>query len=109
MKYELALKLKEAGFPQRELEEGDFTLCQHNNGDIHEIDESCEHVVIPSLSELIEACKEDFHSLHRLVHRPLEQERWQVRGVKTKSTEHIVYGSTSEEAIANLYLALNNK
>lgn len=107
MKYELTLKLKEAGFPPTKsgkvvMSETQEKLFLHGAKVVEE--GVCD---VPTLSELIEACKEDFHSLHRLVHRSLEQERWQATGVKTKSTEHIVYGSTSEEAVAHLLIALS--
>lgn len=78
MNYELALKLKEAGFPVK--------WYVDNSG-----------YDLPTLSELIEECGEGFKfSLHRFI------EGW---FADTKG--HEGKGSTPEEAVANLWLELN--
>ncbi len=99
MTYELAQKLKEAGFPQGELVSGKF----------HHDKTTGELTLIPTLSELIETCGSN---LYMLRYDPpatvIGGIRWKATGVGNgKNAE--VYGSTPEEAIANLYIALNKK
>lgn len=79
MNYELAKKLKDVGF---RVPVGASSLWQ------------------PSLSELIEACGEKFSNLRN------DEGRWiaTASGVSYGQT-----GSTPEEAVANLWLALNEK
>jgi len=103
--YELALKLKEAGFPQDNpkkiwtTETGGW--CNFPNGG----------VFIPTLEELIEACGERFNSLER---RP---DGWRAVNHDNPDDFHFdalipfltTVGSTPIEAVANLYLALNKK
>jgi len=105
MNYELALKLKEAGFPQKSsqksrLEEAGFVTLS-------------DSVYIPSLSELIEACGDGFDGLLKR-----ENGLWEagITGgaigycyVDDNSSSIFGTGSTPEEAVAHLYLALNQK
>ncbi len=88
MNYELIKKLKDAGFPQSK---------GHNcvGCDCGEAE--------PTLSELIGECEEYFASLH--YYTPWDEPAfWQA-----VSTEGQSMGSTPEEAMGNLYLALNKK
>lgn len=85
MNYELAKKLKEAGFPHM-------------------------RIYFPTLSELISACGENF-SLEKE-----EGENWIAHSlIDPSSNPHkfVDYisktGPTPEEAVANLWLALNTK
>lgn len=100
MNYELAKKLKDAGFEEI------------SNNDV-------ERIIVdgswgaPTLSELIEACGGYFWNLYRA----------QNVGMAGLNRDHHHYGaetspelgigiqtgSTPEEAVANLYLALHNK
>lgn len=114
--YELCKKLKEAGFPFREVED-----YQPANG---------ERVIIkqpfinfedgkfywqPTLSELIEACGDDFDRLQqtRMFDQKINRlERWSAWKIRSKKDhfENIAFGGkTPEEAVANLFLALHKK
>lgn len=121
MNYELALKLKEAGFPQN----GNIILCgMHPVGDCREWEDECKetHVVKPTLSGLIEACEpnkaDDFNI--RIFGGECEAcliyhgyfEGW--NGIERDedgavSIDLRIIGKTPEAAVANLYLALNKK
>lgn len=119
--YELALKLKEAGFPQtyqkstplmdwsyydktQELhllhEDNDTNWWIGNDyGETANISvESVqkEWTKCPTLSELIEACGDDFHKLEKL------DVQWGARTVNSMCLD-----SSPEEAVANLYLAIH--
>lgn len=100
MDYELAKKLKDAGFPQY----SEKTSCQHRTP--QSVDEECAHrlnyetcevVSIPSLSELIEACG---HLMISNIYNPDDWRAQQENGVPQ-------YGSTPEEAVAHLLLKLS--
>lgn len=104
MKYELAKKLKDAGFPQKFIFPDDLELkarvAMARDEDI---------VTYPNLSELIEACGDGFEYLNR-VHgggwvagthdTPIEG---------TLGVSNFENGTTPEEAVANLWLALHSK
>lgn len=97
--YELAKKLKDAGFPQRNV-----GLCKHEIWGANMRRESCDCIegdtaTVPSLSELIEACGDNLINLTK------EDTGW-----STNATEEYAgdtQGNTPEEAVANLWLALN--
>ncbi len=92
MNYELAKKLKDAGFPQ----EGDGSVRwtdQEPNLGIP--------VYQPTLSELIEACGDKFEFMGK--GDPVSE--W----IAFDNGELNGRGSTPEIAVANLYLALNTK
>lgn len=103
MNYELAKKLKEAGFPQGEIKcRCILNPCQCNKNFDYE----------PTLSELIEACGNKFGELGLQDYMDLEPyEKWRASlgwdGIG--GYEKAVYGETPEEAIANLWLKLNEK
>jgi hypothetical protein len=89
MTYELAKELKEEGFPQ-----GD------NYNPVHRIFEG--DVYDPTLSELIEACGESFANLRRWPDQTFSAFTFPNKiGVSEPYT-----GSTPEEAVARLWLAL---
>ena len=99
MKYELAKKLKDAGFKVEShdcWEKG----CQSNDG-----------VCYPTLSELIEACGKMSLFSYR------GQKVWQAEGGELYVNKETmqggykirVIGLTPEEAVAELWLALNKK
>lgn len=122
MTYDLAKRLKDAGFPQKG--KGIFSQC---------IDGSCgwragedwhiacdfgrcgegEVVYMPTLSELIEACGDYFQNLRHLKSwsRTVESGGWRARGFTFASPHHhkTINGKTPIEAVANLWLALNEK
>lgn len=116
--YELALQLKEAGFPQAG--KGDL---RNENGLppmlAHAFSLEGEYgnfVYFPTITELIDACGDDFKSLRK--HDPLDESmhgfilahggysaEMHDRDLSTfKNT--IFGGRTKEEAVANLYLEL---
>lgn len=87
--YPLAKRLKEAGFPKQNFEvvypSSKYPNREGQSG-------------TPSLSELIEACGEEFVSLVKLR-----------KGWKAISDACDVNGQTPDIAVANLWLALNTK
>lgn len=100
MNYELAKKLKDAGFPLRRHYE-DQECCE-SHMEIDGVD-----YIIPDLPELIEACGEaDVFELHR------ENNKWGAyvmdsNGKHSFKTRCCGEGTTPEEAVANLWLALH--
>lgn len=118
MDYKLAKRLKDAGFPQNTryasvlapwMRSGERTMQQmtreHNNdGYANLLSAGYDVVSIPTLSELIEACGEDFWCLFKS--KVLKGKVWlasqYVLGDKIE-----VQGPTPKEAVAELYIALN--
>ncbi len=125
MTYELALKLKEAGFPQSKQD----TWCYWNRelvegGDIRPffVNGVMTHtIIIPTLEELIDACGEDFNCLmqEEVGYATYEADkRYYWRAGKYHLAEYgdeafwyswSATGETRLIAVANLYLALKNK
>ena len=97
MEYKLAKQLKEAGFPQKKYLGG---LHVMENGICPKI-RTASSVYMPVLSDLIMACGNGFKHLHRGV----GGKEWSARG----EIETISYGKTPEEAVARLYIKLNEK
>lgn len=91
MNYELAKKLKEAGYPQEYNPKYDIGGGSAPGSDIRK----------PSLSELIEACGDRIWSITR--HGNIWQTNFK-DGMGGESS-----GSTPEEAVTNLWLELNKK
>lgn len=107
--YNLALKLKEAGFPQdgfwktcpcSELSEGTTYVCRHGNN---------SKVIAPTLSELVEACGDCLSHIKKW-----NGYWWAVS--HCGHAEHEIGGNnleisrlTPEEAVANLWLELKKK
>lgn len=85
--YELAKELKDAGFPQ------------HPKGDYGTHDCGCTNIYYctPTLSELIEACGQEFDCLDNL----------RTEGWAANSRKYRIVRRTPEEAVARLWLALN--
>lgn len=92
MNYELALKLKEAGWPQHPFN----AWCGCGAETIND-----PH--FPTLSELIEACGEQFLSLEK------NPDGWLASSEEDGNMPVGIDGATPEEAVANLWLALNKK
>jgi len=103
MQYELAKKLKDAGFPQadpnRALNVGTFQYV----GDNSDKETLC---YIPTLSELIEACGHYFYQLTKE-----DDGSWTCASINgyPKSGFGVTNSPTLEEAVAKLWLALNKK
>jgi len=101
MNYELALQLKNAGFPQT------------NKGGIFQGDEiktelpgkAFEMVSDPTLSELIEECGDRFDKLELIQSLDGKTKEWEATGDKYWNG----YGSNPKEAVSNLWLAINKK
>lgn len=104
MQYELAKKLKDAGFPHKCTDEAPHSCCDH----CHYAHEGCNdltgYLCDPPLEELIEMCSNDFFSIQK------------DSGVKEgigwtacNSRFNEYYGFTPSEAVANLWLAINKK
>src|SRR6516165_9751433 len=88
--YGLARKLKDAGFPQSEL-----ARAQQQAG--------YDYVSLPNLSTLIEVCGEGFGALGREPNRWVACEYVSERGEWSNVHE----GETPEDAVARLWLSLN--
>jgi hypothetical protein len=87
--YELARKLKDAGFPQSE-----FPRAQQ---------QTVRYARMPTLSILIEACGEGFGALGREPNCWVACEYVSERGEWSNAHE----GETPEDAVARLWLSLN--
>jgi hypothetical protein len=107
--YELALELKEAGWPQPEFHSEEFWVYDPNRGD----DFGMEAVAYgPSLDELIEACPRSISDKvsGRLLFSLMpasEGEGWHAEYVtENYYPRHLAEGLTRVEAVARLWLAL---
>lgn len=132
LNYELAKKLKEAGFPQKDLfrwdedTHPDATIEEYRRLNVGRVTYEgyyCpaltnekkhtdkDDIYIPTLLELIEACGDDFGTLHH-IHKPktwTSVSRLFSREGSKLLNGHEGKGDTPEEAVANLWLELNNK
>lgn len=99
IKYELAKKLKDAGFPQKS-----YFVYGPNNGTLYawHLAPLGPNTSAPTLPELIEACGSGFSKLERY------RDNW-VAVCGMYETYENAAGTTPEEAVANLWLALNAK
>ncbi len=94
MNQELEKKLKDAGFP--------FEHECHDCGEGYGVD------VTPSLSQLIEACGDDFGGLSRAKH-PIEVGQWAAYSITANNFSDMFGARTPEESVANLWLSLHEK
>ena len=103
MNYELAKELKDAGFPFKEHHPamGMENIIDFGDG---------EDYKVPTLSELIEACGNEFLSLTQ-ISKVLFKENWRCEWLSNddECVEEDIYGKTPEEAVAKLWLELNKK
>lgn len=108
MEYELAIKLRDAGFPQS----GEYWYAEDTYGGPTLISEDAwqdrtyykKLCVAPTLSELIEACGEDFRSL-------LKTDAWLATAVKIEgvmSTRIAEKADIPDTAVTKLYLSLHS-
>lgn len=99
MNYELVKQLKDAGFPQdwSRFEDHDPELLI-KNWDMYSKGYS------PTLSELIEACGDEFKGILRNVVPGIIGERWIVSNMDENL---FTTSSTPEEAVAKLWLVIN--
>ena len=124
MDYKLALELKKAGFPQKLVfgdkfyyQEGQDGLWDDLKQDIISTNAMKEEwlklnprmVKIPTLSELIEACGDEFRALRLDSSMKTENnEQWACDRVEHGVFETFI-GKTPEESVARLYIKLNKK
>jgi len=110
MKYELALELKKAGFPQKR---GCSSCLQGYAFDFkvvpHEEAFGDDYVSCPTLSELIKACvtNKEENCIYRLDYDWFERQ-WEA-SAGTADQHFACFGSTPEESVAKLWLELNKK
>ena len=105
LSYELAKQLKDAGFPQ-DFEREDAYYLTNQGLRVHypnQVKEVADPAYIPTLSELISACANNFGGMD---HFPYEQIN-KFRAYSRNGISKVVYGLTPEEAVARLWLALN--
>ncbi len=126
MNYELAKQLKDAGFPQEpkdkfigynnEFTGGKYVLIGKGIGEggetylmkreHREFKERGDTLTkIPSLSELIEAIPSFLNLFQQLNDEAIGAGQWQAQAQLTE----ITHGKTPEEAVAKLYIKLNDK
>jgi len=104
MDYELAKRLKEAGFPFK-------NWCPGIGTEEHSL-KNCNGY--PALEELISACGDDFLSLVYGANPP-HLKRWVAQGfyINTEGKRRELWDSKwyefPEEAVANLWISLNKK
>jgi hypothetical protein len=102
MTYELAAQLRDVGFPQKQGEGGTWIYPDESTVRVHlEKDDGC---YMPTLSELIEACGEDFNNFVLMRNGKLWSAGTGNGPFEGKAAESFF---TPEEAVANLYLSLN--
>lgn len=115
MKYELAKELKEAGFPQKSIGKTQSPGCPHFGTDewVKEPNFCGCFVHHPTLSELIEACRTKPWSVEKpifeslcVLHNDDLSPLWEAY---TDIGDIRGHGTTPEEAVAKLWLALNKK
>lgn len=115
MNYELAKKLKDAGFPQRD-PNGIKPFPNYTGygcGFVYPLDDGQEQCYSPTLSELIEAVRN--HPMNRKdVGLYTLKGGYNAWARKTyfevgNDGERNCFGLTPEEAVANLWLVLNKK
>jgi len=111
MTYELALALKNKGFPQELKDVVSENIYFDSNKEIVigafvESEVSEKMVKVPTLSELIEACGEEFKSVTRAYNAEGNVE-WYAEGedITVPTNDQLGY-SSPEEAVARLWLAL---
>lgn len=99
LSYEIANQLKDVGFPQDGVKHSSLAnigTWLYGPKGVPGDDEA----YLPSLSELIKACGGDYFYLS------FHNSRWLCKGGEKIIA---IVGSTAEEAVANLYLALHEK
>lgn len=96
MTYELCKQLKDAGFPQKSAQEHPLYIKEYDK----------EAVQVPTLSELIDACGDDFTNLNRFKEKFQTNRSFPEAPYKTGDW---YWFDTPEEAVANLWLELNKK
>lgn len=101
IEYQLAQQLKNAGFPKD---------IQFEEVGVSQLSYDIKVVNAPTLSELIEACGDGFRSLTYHSKRTEEStyRRWIAKS-GTRTGKFLKTGKTPEEAVAKLWLALQDQ
>lgn len=114
--YELAKELRDAGFKQPDKDCGGKSLSAYNAKGTDMVYDNCcgewhddIDAYIPSLSELIDACGDEFHCLVLTCGGGIDSNKMFWSAGKDKTVMDWNNGSTPEEAVARLWLALNKK
>lgn len=113
LNYELAKRLKEAGFPWKKkfFIEGEVCDCVFMAGEekVHSLINKCGYR--PTLEELIEACGEKFKRLERVDGGQWFAYTFDLNHEHLDSFQgnNFQIGNTPGEAVANLWLELNKK
>lgn len=99
--YELAKQLKDARFPESK---SDVAILDEKTGITY---------YHPTLSKLIEACGKDLYSLQHCLLDNMPGEWYVISSVSSPNGKRndgpVFYSNTPEEAVARLWLALNDK
>lgn len=118
MTYELVLKLKESGFPQKIVscnccefvEWYDESECVWNSMEL-KFDGWEDKIYIPTLLEMIKACNSNgntFTGLHHDISLP--ENNWKATAFNNSKDIYRYYMSSNpEQTVAGLWLALNEK
>lgn len=101
MNYDLALELKNAGWPQDGSKKV-FDIQNYHEGKIVGI-----HLRIPTLSELIAECGQVFLSLTQQMVSGPDTHRWVASSMFIYGEQKSETGVSPEIAVAKLWLALN--
>src|SRR3954466_7890291 len=105
--YELARQLKDAGFHQRTTGERINPKGELEWSGCWDSENEGDYVHFPTLSELIEACREDFMSCGRYVHPKLHEHPFFAQGKLTHGKTQTHKAKSIEEAVARLWLAIS--
>jgi len=116
MNYETALALKDAGFKVQDKPVGRFDGEHHFMQREEFFVKDGKQVDVPTLSELIDACGEDFACISRMRGTPEPEHPWHALAWSdtdacpdTDCCPSANVGDTPEIAVANLYLSLHGK
>jgi len=106
--FELAKQLKEAGYPNMH-----FACSKDHDCNCDKSDCELDAIYHPSLSQLIEECGEEFHSLDSpvIANKIKDFGIWTATGSIDRKGKRFgfVNGKTPSEAVARLWLKLNKK
>lgn len=105
--YELAKKLKDAGFPQDRDGDGYELGSNGLRRSYQSFDDFLEYAYAPTLSELIEACGDEVRLQSYWSENDLMWQADNSSNFYVKENQIAGVGSTPEEAVALLYLAIN--
>lgn len=112
MKNELAKKIKNSGFPNiKSGEHFDHRLGSHRGdyGGDSDYPCHCNEDKFPTLSELIEACGDRFKALIKRKDGWITTQEYTNEVLTLLMEGYASSGSSPEEAVANLWLKLNEK